>query len=135
MEKPTVRGRIEARLLASGEQAFVRADFEGFGSPRQVGRVLRELSDAGMIVRVGLGIYAKARKSTLTGRPVPAADLLSIGFEALRKLGIDARASRAMKALSDGRSTQVPMVLAIAVDRPVGRKIGFGSQSIVFELA
>jgi hypothetical protein len=86
-----------------------------------------------VVVRVGHGIYARARKSSLSGNPVPSADLLSIGFEALRKLGIDADAGSAMKALAEGRSTQVPMALAIAVGRPVGRKIGFSRQSIAFE--
>ncbi len=39
----------------------------------------------------------------------------------------------AIEALAEGRSTQVFMTLAIAVGRPVGRKIGFGRQSIAFE--
>ena len=64
------------------------------GSPRQVGRALQELSRQRAIVRVGRGIYAKARKSSLTGGLVPAADLLSISFEVLLKLGINAEVRR-----------------------------------------
>ena len=133
MRQPTTESRVEAFVLGVEGVAFLRAEFAGLGSRSQVGRSLRELVRRGQLVRVGLGIYARARKSSLTGNTVPAADLLSIGFEALRKLGIDADASRAMKDLSEGRSTQVPMALAIAVGRPVGRKIGFGRQSISFE--
>lgn len=133
MRSATIESQIEAFVLESEDIAFLRAEFASLGGRSQVGIALRGLSQRGLIVKVGHGIYAKARKSSISGNPVPATDLLSIGFEALRKLGIEAGASRAMKDLSEGRSTQVPMRQAISVDRPVGRKIGFGSQSIAFE--
>lgn len=133
MRNATIESRVEAFVLGSEGVAFLRAEFAPLGGRSQVGMALRGLAQRGLIVKVGHGIYAKARTSSISGNTVPAADLLSIGFEALRKLGIEAEASRAMKDLSEGRSTQVPMRQAISVDRPIGRKIGFGSQSIAFE--
>lgn len=112
---------------------FLRSEFASLGGRSQVGAALWGLVRRGLIVKVGIGLYVRARKSTLSGNPVPVADLLSIGFEALRKLGIDARDGGDMRALLEGRSTQVPMASIISVDRPVVRKIGLGRKKIVFE--
>ena len=128
-----IESKAEAIVLDGEGVVFLRSEFSKLGSRSQVGRALRELASRGVVVKVGHGIYAKARKSSLSGNPVPTADLISIGFEALRKLGIDADFSSAMKVLFKGRTTQVPMALAISVDRHVGRKIGFGHQRIAFE--
>jgi len=133
MGKFTVRDRVAASLRSSKANAFVRGDFERFGGYRQVSRALKELAGEGLLVKVGHGVYARARKSSLSGNAVPAADLLSIGVEALGKLGVKAGESRAMRALSERRSTQVPMALALSVDKRVTRKIGFGKRSITYD--
>jgi len=133
MAKPTIEQQAAELVRMSPHAALLRREFDGLGGRSQVGKALRNLITNGVIVRVGLGIYAKARRSSLTGNSIPDAQLLSIGFDALRKLGIDAQESQAMRAYSSGKSRQMPMALAISVERPVGRKITFGPKSIVFE--
>jgi hypothetical protein len=130
MRSPAIKSRVEAFVLASEGLVFqVRA----LGGRSQVGSALRQPIRNGVLVKVGHRIYARARASSLSGNPVPAADLLPIGFETLRKLGVGAEVGRDMRALMEGRSTQVPMALIISVDRPVGRGIGFGRKNIAFE--
>lgn len=135
MTKATVKDRITASLRASRESVFLRKEFDRFGDYRQVSRALATLTQEGTIVRMGYGVYSRARRSSLSGRAVPAADLLSIGFDAMRKLGVKAELGKDMRDLSSGATTQVPMALAIAVDKRVQRKIGFGKRSIVYEKA
>lgn len=134
MRKPTVLARVYESLRTSNDAAFVRKEFAGFGSCRQVSRALRELIRTGTIIRIGRGFYAKARPSTISGKPVPVAPLLSLALEALRKLGVKADVGRDEKALQDGVSTQVPMLPILNVGKKkIRSKISFGGKTIVYE--
>jgi hypothetical protein len=134
MRNPTVQARVYESLRTSNDAAFVRKEFAGFGSCRQVSRALRDLVDKGAIIRIGHGVYAKARPSSISGKPVPVAPLLSLALEALRKLGVKADVGRDEKSLQDGLSTQVPMLPILNVGKRRTRlKISFGHRMIVYE--
>lgn len=64
---------IKSSVANQGDGVFLRAEFERFGSPAQVGRALRQLTSEGALVRLGLDVYAKAKPSVLSGQPIPAA--------------------------------------------------------------
>jgi hypothetical protein len=134
MPKATVKERIYASLRTSGDGVFLRKEFDRFGDYRQVSRAVKDLSADGLIVKVGYGVYARARKSTLSDRTVPEASLISIGLEAMRKLGVKADVGKEARALRDGESTQVPMLPIISIGNSrVCRKIGFGNRALVYE--
>lgn len=134
MEKATVKERISASLMSSKDGVFLRNEFNRFGDYRQVSRAVKDLADDGLIVRVGYGVYARAIKSPLSGMPVPKEALVTIGLEAMRKMGIKADIGTNERALSDGRSTQVPMRPVISVGKSrVRRKLGFGKRTIAYE--
>lgn len=134
MPKATVKERITASLRASKDGVFLRNEFDRFGDYRQVSRAMKELAGDGLIVRVGYGVYARARKSTLSDRTVPEASLVSIGLEAMSKLGVKADVGKEARALRDGESTQVPMLPIISIGNSrVRRKIGFGKRAVVYE--
>ena len=134
MPKATVKERIAASLKASKDFVFLRKEFDRFGDYRQVSRAVNELMDDGLIVRVGYGVYASAIKSPLSGAPVPKEALVSIGLEAMRKMGVKADVGASERALQEGRSTQVPMLPVISIGRArIRRKIGFGKRMIAYE--
>lgn len=134
MSKATVKDRIRASVRASREKVFLRGEFDRFGDYRQVSRAVRELVQDGLLVRVGHGVYGRARPSTLSGKSVPVETLMTIGLETLRKLGVNAEPGPEARALRSGRSSQVPMLPIISVGKSrVSRKIGFGDKSVVYE--
>jgi len=130
----TIQERIESSLARSEAMVFLRSEFDRFGGYDQVGRALRAIVAKGLLVRAGYGIYAKARKSSLTGNPVPVVPLVEVGLAALSKLGVDAGVGPAAKAYRDGRSTQMPMrdVVSVGGSR-VTRRIGFGGKVVRYE--
>lgn len=67
----TVASRLKRILAESSEEVFVRAELASLGSAAQVGRALRSLIADGVLVRLGVGVYAKAKKSILSGAPIP----------------------------------------------------------------
>ena len=62
--------RIKRTVANRHADVFVRADFMTFGSPAQVGRALTELQSQGVLVKLGVGVYAKAKPSVLSGKPI-----------------------------------------------------------------
>ncbi|MFM7294215.1 MAG: DUF6088 family protein [Burkholderiales bacterium] len=130
-----MRYKVSARLARKNSKVFVREDFKDLGGYDQVGRVLRGLENDGKLVRLGYGLYAKARKSALTGETIPVAPLPTLAKEALVRLGLEISASRLEKDYNAGRTTQVPTGRQIAVKGRISRKIGFGGAVISYEPA
>jgi hypothetical protein len=54
---------------------FLRDDFADFGAYDVVGREPRKLVGEGVLVQVGYGLYARAKRSVLSGKPIPVAPL------------------------------------------------------------
>ena len=66
-----VKDRIQRSISRSKANAFVRADFTGFGSPSQVSRALRQLVSEGRIVKIGTAAWAKAASLVIPYRFSP----------------------------------------------------------------
>lgn len=134
MTTVTIKKRIKASIRGSKSKVFLRKEFDRFGDYRQVSRVINELAAQGALTRVGHGVYAKARPSTISGKPVPVDTLVNIGLEALRKLGVKADLGREARALRDGLSTQMPMAPIISVGKSrVRRTIAIGNRQVIYE--
>src|SRR6218665_2233545 len=73
MPSMTLQERIESSLSRSEAKVFLRKEFDRFGGYDQVGRALRGIIAKGLLVKAGYGIYVKAKKSSITGNPVPVA--------------------------------------------------------------
>lgn len=88
----------------------------------------------GIIVRIGLGIYAKTRKSSATGANVPAGSLETLATEALGKMGVLFSAGRAAAAYNSGATTQLPGSFVVHTrNRRISRKIEVGGRRLVYE--
>jgi Family of unknown function (DUF6088) len=130
----TVRDRIADRIRRTRKtDVFLRDDFADFGAYDVVGRELRKLVGAGMLVQVGYGLYARAKRSVLSGKPIPVAPLIAIGYQALRRLGYSPKPSQAALDYIERRTMQVPAGDRIAVPGSrVRRKIAFGPRVIEY---
>lgn len=131
----TIADAVMAKVRRSKRNVFLRKDFENLGSYDAVGRALRRAEEAGVVVQIGYGLYAKAEPSTFTGRPAPTVGIKRLASEALSRLGKKTAASSFDDAYNRGRSTQVPTGRAIQVKDRVRRKIGYDGKYVIFERA
>lgn len=131
---PTLENKILIRISRSKSNIFLRKDFENLGGYDQVGRVLLQLTRKGTLIKIGYGLYAKTKVSTLTGARLPAAPLPSLAKDALKRLGVKVGPTRAELDYQAGHSTQVPTGRLIGVKKRISRKIGFKDVTIHYEL-
>lgn len=131
--KQTLEGKIRYRIKRGRDSVYIPSDFFDLSDRDQVGRVLRQLIKEGLLVKIGQGIYARAKQSSLTGKLVPEKDLRSLALEALKKLGIKTATSSYEQAYNAGRSKQVPTGRVVGVKDRVSRRIGFNGRYIKYE--
>ena len=132
----SVRERILHAISISKSDVFLKRDFAPNGSTSQITRVLRLLVNEGVIVRISLGVYARAKFSVLTGKPIPVKPVSVLAPEVLRRLGVDAHASRSVQEYNQGKTTQIPPKAGAVINtgrRRIRRKIGFGASQIEYE--
>jgi hypothetical protein len=134
MKPETLEARLLKRIDRKRGDVFLRADFDDLGGYDQVGRALLQLVREGRLVRIGQGLYARARPSLASNEPVPVGGLSALK-EALRRVGVETLPSRLEQAYNAGSTTQVPTGRVVGVARRVRRKIGYGGFSLRFERA
>jgi hypothetical protein len=140
MKKPrtkagNVEKQIARRIARKRGDVFLRTDFSDIGGYDQVGRALRDLVRKGTLIKIGLGLYARARPSFRGGKPTPMNGLRTLK-EGLRRLGIETGPSRADLAYNSGRSEQVPTGRVVALrGKRTRRQIGYDGFFLVFERA
>lgn len=128
--------RIQFSVSNSLSAVVLRSDFDRFGSAAQVSRALNELTTKGRLVRLGRGVYAKAKPSVLSGNPIPVKPLEVLAPEALERLGVKVQPSRLAQDYNAGRSTQVPAGVVVNIGRQrVSRKLEFNGKAVQYELA
>lgn len=130
----TVASRLKRTLAESDDEVFLRAEFAGLGSTAQVGRALRSLLADGVLVRIGLGIYTKAKRSILSEAPIPIKPVEMLATVALKKLGVEVAPSQATQACNNGSTTQLPAGIVLNTGRRrISRTLGFGNQVVSYE--
>lgn len=130
--------KLENRMLLSVRQragnVILRAELAGMGSSSQVTQALRGLLEKGVLLRIGTGVYAKTRKSSVTGAIIPAGSLETLAAETLKKLGVQVEASSAAAAYNRGDTTQLPgRFVANTGQRRISRKIAVGGRAVAYE--
>ncbi|TCS94026.1 hypothetical protein EDC36_12130 [Tepidimonas ignava] len=82
----------------------------------------------------GTTIYAKARPSALSGKPVPRVSLEELAREALEKLGVPVQLGRAQADYAEGKTTQIPVRTTFNTgQRRISRKITVGISTVRYE--
>ncbi|MFQ2238215.1 DUF6088 family protein [Aeromonas dhakensis] len=124
--------RVEQRIKRSKRDVFLRQDFDDLGGYDQVGRALRQMCDKGLLMKVGYGIYAKARRNRINGRLMVASpggpDAVIIA--ALDRLKVPYELSGLTAAYASGVSTQIPATMQVKVkpQKRFSRKLKIGSR-------
>ncbi len=129
----TLEGKMALRIARKQSAVLLREDFDDLGGYDQVGRALLALTKKGKLVKIGYGLYAKTRVSSLTGKTVPVEPLPALARNALNRLGLAALPSQAEIDYRQGRSTQVPTGRLIGVNKRISRKIGYNNVAINYE--
>ena len=130
--------KLEERMLKSiklrNSNIILRADVAKLGSASQVSEALKSLQKKGVLVRIGTGVYAKTRKSSVTGATIPAGSLETLATEALEKMGVKVQSGRVAAEYNSGRTTQMPgAFVANTGSRRISRKIAVGGRELIYE--
>jgi len=128
----TIKARMQSRLKRSKRYVFTRNDFNDLAGYDQIGRVLRELVNEGQLLKVGYGVYTKARKNAITGKVMPAAPggSAAVVIETLERLKVDYRLVGASDAYNSGKTTQIPASMQIKTSPRFKRTLSVGSSKL-----
>ena len=128
-----IKDRIARSIGRSSAEVFLRGDFREIGSYSEIGKALVALRREGKLIRLGYGVYAKARPSSLSGRTIPRKPLESLARETLERLGVAVQPGRAAREYLAG-STQVPMSVSFDTGRRrITRKLRVGAREVSYE--
>ncbi|NWH06516.1 DUF6088 family protein [Desulfobacter latus] len=131
--KRTLEQKICYRIKRAKESTFIPKDFSDLSGRDQVLRALRNLIAKNLIIRVGQGVYTRARISSISRRPVPEENLRAIAITALEKSGVTVLPTQYEREYNQGRTTQVPTGMVVGVNKRVKKKIGFNGRFIKYE--
>jgi len=106
--------------------AYLRSDLIGVNIQQEI--------KTGRLIRVGFGIYYKAKTSFLTGKIVPVDTFDVMLRNCLIRLGVKTGPTKADLDYVNGISTQVPTGRAIGVYGRLPRKIGYDGVFASYEL-
>lgn len=129
----TINRKVQTRVKRSKGSVFLRSDFKDIADYDQVGRALRELVQEGLLIKIGYGLYARARINRITGNVM--ADNPSgpdgVVIEAMEKLGVEYQLDDLSRMNLSGDSTQIPAkVKIIPKNTRFTRKIAIGKQFV-----
>ncbi len=128
-----LEGKIANRIAHKQSLVLLREDLGDLGGYDQVGRALLTLTKKGKLIKIGYGLYAEAKLSSLTGNTVPVEPLPALAQRALDRLGAAPGPSKAATDYQEGRSTQVPTGRLISVNKRISRKIGYNNIAVNYE--
>ncbi len=131
----TLRERVEGRIARKRDDVFLPREFADLGGEDQVLRVLRGLTRDGRLVRLGYGVYGRAIRSSLSGKPMLYSPNGFIGAarQALTKLGVRWEPTEAERAYNEGRSTQIPVNPVVRIKGRFSRRLRDGTTELVVE--
>ena len=126
--------RLKIAIAKRASDVFLRTELVRLGSEAQLGRALRKLLDTGVIVKLGVGVYAKGKRSVLSGAPIPVQPVEVLAEEALARMGVKVYPSKQVELYNAGKTTQLPAGTVINTgNRRIVRKLGFGKKTVQYE--
>lgn len=133
--KPSsVKQRLMRSIAARSGEVVMRRDLVRFGSPAQVSRALKQLVAEGKLVRIGLGIFAKAAPGPISGIPMARQPLGALAAETFDRLGIPWQLGAAQRRYNERLTTQVPWRTSFDTGRRrISRRIQIGKRVVEYE--
>lgn len=123
--------RMRMAIQRTSGNVILRADVASLGGHSQVSVALDELQKKGVIVRMGIGVYAKAFRNPDTGLVTPVEDLETLAVEAFRRFGMSA----SVQATPSGQRRSVARKeakICVQGNRRIRRKLSLGGRSVVY---
>lgn len=131
--KNTLESRIRYRIKRGKGSVYMISDFLDLSDANQIGRALRNLAKENLIIKIGHGVYARAKISNINGKLLPEKDLNSLGFELVEKLKLKPVKTFYERMYEEGKSTQVPSGRVLRVRGRISRKIGYNGKYLEFQ--
>jgi hypothetical protein len=129
----TINSKVQTRVKRSKASVFLRSDFKDIADYDQVGRALRELVREGLLIKIGYGLYTRARVNRVTGNIMPdnPSGPDGVVIEAMEKLGVAYQFDDLSRLNFSGDSTQIPAkVKIVPKSSRFTRKIAIGTQFV-----
>ncbi|MCA0935790.1 DUF6088 family protein [Vibrio alginolyticus] len=125
----TLLQRVKTRIIRTrSKSVFLRSDFSDLGGYDQVGRVLKLLTDEGFVMKMGYGVYIKARRNRLTNQLMPDIEggTDAAFMEALTRLKVDFDVDTLTKNYVSGKMPQIPAKTELIIKKRFSRKLAIG---------
>lgn len=129
----TIKQKVIVRITRTRKKSvFIRSDFNDIGGYDQVGRVLRVLTKDGLLIKMGYGVYVKARRNRFTNEIMPDIDggIDAAFIEALNQLNVDFDFDRFTKKYMSGEMTQIPVNMKLNINKRFSRKLAIGNVAL-----
>ena len=127
--------RIQYRIKKSRTSSFMLCDFQDLSDKDQIMRALRKLIAKNILIKVGQGVYVRARLSKATNTPIPEKSLQEIALEVMKKLKIKVVSTDFDLSYNKSETTQIPTGRTIFIKGRICRKIGFNGNYINYAKA
>lgn len=128
-----LKKRVANRIARSRGRVFTPNDFADLGGYDQVLRALRQLAKSQVITKIGYGLYAKLKESSL----VPGSKILDGDFgttvrESLSKLRVPFQETRTVSDYNSKQTTQIQANCVLIVRKRFTRKISYRGMKAKF---
>ncbi|OFC48191.1 DUF6088 family protein [Aeromonas hydrophila] len=126
----TISELVERRIRRSRRGVFLRADFNNLGSCSQVGRALRQMCERGLLLKVGYGVYAKARRNRINNHVMFSAlgGENAVLIATLNRLQVPFKLTGMTAAYMEGQTTQIPVFIEVKTTKRFYRKLTIGKR-------
>jgi hypothetical protein len=128
LKRVPLKRQIQDKIVRCWKrQVFLRTDFKPISEDYdQIGRALLTLTREGKLIRIGYGLYAKARLNRITGQPMLDSEggFTQVAKEALDLLGVTWQPSSQEQNYNKDDSMQIPINAQIIIKTRFKRKIG-----------
>ncbi len=131
--KTDFRERVKQAIDACDGNVILRSELNDLGLPRQVSRALKALVADGVLIKLGYGVYAKAKKNKYVDMPILQGVFESVCMEALDKLGVKWELGSAIKKYNEGKTQQVPVQFIVKLNNRYRGELSDGRQKLIFE--
>jgi hypothetical protein len=132
--KKTLKSRILTSIKLRKDNVVMRSDYLDMASQSQLTRIFNALIKEGVLIRFGLGVYAKAEKSLISDKFIATKPLPSLACEALTKLGVSVSEGKDQQRYNNGLTTQIPVKIVLNTGKKrISRQFSIGKQVICYE--
>lgn len=125
--------KVRAYVQNMQSDVVLRSEINALGEPRQVSRALRALVDDGMLIKIGLGVYAIAETSQYINKPIIKAGFANACIQALNKLDVKWEPGKVIKDYNEGRSQQVPVQVVVRLKSRCRRQFSYRGRQLIIE--